>query len=145
MRNFRTTITSALVTLAVWTATVIPSRADTGTVRVLFSKAGVVAAVGNGTGVLTFHGKKYPFEVSGASLGVTLELSVSEFVGRAMNLRSPGDLAGSYTGDGIGGALAGGAGGVRLSNANGVALVLHGPKLGVALSANIIRITIAMK
>ena len=95
--------------------------------------------------MLTFHGKKYPFEVYGASFGATLELSVSEFVGRALNLRSPGDLAGTYTAAGAGGALVAGAGGVRLRNANGVVLALHGPKLGVALSANLVRITIAMR
>jgi hypothetical protein len=89
--------------------------------------------------------KKYPFEVYGASFGATLELSVSEFVGRALNLRSPGDLAGTYTAAGAGGALVAGAGGVRLRNANGVVLALHGPKLGVALSANLVRITIAMR
>ena len=142
MCNFRIAIMSALMTLAALTATVNPSQADTGTVHVLFSKAGVIAAVGNGTGVLTFHGKKYPFEVYGASFGATLELSVSEFVGRALNLRSPGDLA---TAAGAGGALVAGAGGVRLRNANGVVLALHGPKLGVALSANLVRITIAMR
>jgi hypothetical protein len=86
--------------------------------------------------------KKYPFEVSGASFGATLELSVSEFVGRALNLRSPGDLAGSYTAVGAGGALVGGLGGVRLRKADGVVLVLSGPKLGVALSANLIRMPV---
>ena len=108
MCNFRIATMFALMTLAALTATVNPSQADTGTVHVLFSKAGVIAAVGNGTGVLTFHGKKYPFEVYGASFGATLELSVSEFVGRALNLRSPGDLAGTYTAAGAGGALVAG-------------------------------------
>jgi hypothetical protein len=145
MCNFRIATMFALMTLAALTATANPSQADTGTVHVLFSKAGVIAAVGNGTGVLTFHGKKYPFEVYGASFGATLELSVGEFVGRALNLRSPGDLVGTYTAAGAGGALVAGAGGVRLRNANGVVLALHGPKLGVALSVNLVRITIAMR
>jgi hypothetical protein len=70
-------------------------------------------------GVLTFHGKTYPFEVSGASFGATLALTVSEFEGRALNLNSPGDLAGNY--------IAVGAGVARLRNRNGVTLVLHGP------------------
>ena len=95
MRDFRNAIASALMTLTIWTATANPSQADTGTVHVLFSKAGVIAAVGSGKGELTFHGKKYLFEVSGASLGATLGLSVTEFVGRALNLRAPGDLAGT--------------------------------------------------
>ena len=72
MQNFRGAMTCALMTLAIWMATANPSQADTGTVHVLFSKAGVIAAVGSGKGELTFHGKKYLFEVSGASLGATL-------------------------------------------------------------------------
>jgi hypothetical protein len=145
MRNFRSAIASALLTLAAWTATANPSQADTGTVHVLFSKAGVIAAVGNGKGELAFHGKKYLFEVSGSSLGATLGLTVSEFVGRALNLRTPGDLAGTYTAAGAGAALGAGAGAVRLRKANGVVLVLHGPKLGAELSASLARVTITMK
>ena len=89
MRDFRSVITSAFVALAAWTATVNPSQADTGTVRVLFGTAGVVAGVGDGQGTLTFHGKTYPFGVSGASFGATLALTVSELEGRALNLRTP--------------------------------------------------------
>ena len=70
--DFRSVITSAFLVLAAWTATVNPSQADTGTVRVLFGSAGVVAGVGNGEGTLTFHGKTYPIAVSGASFGATL-------------------------------------------------------------------------
>jgi len=114
MRDFRSAMASALMTLTIWTATATPSQADTGTVHVLFSKAGVIAAVGSGKGELTFHGKKYLFEVSGASLGATLGLSVTEFVGRALNLRAPGDLAGTYTAASAGAALVAGAGAARL-------------------------------
>ena len=112
--------------------------------RVLFGSAGVVAGVGNGEGRLTFHGKTYPFAVSGASFGATLALSVSEFEGRALNLRTPGDLAGNYIAVAAGGAIAGGVGVARLRNANGVVLVVRGPKLGVGLSVALARVTIRM-
>jgi hypothetical protein len=75
MRDFRSVITSAFLALAAWTSTVNPSEADTGTVRVLFGTSGVVVGVGNGKGTLTFHGKTYPFEVSGVSFGPTLTLT----------------------------------------------------------------------
>ena len=45
MGDFRGVIMSAFLTLAAWTATVNPSQADTGTVRVLFSAAGGRAAI----------------------------------------------------------------------------------------------------
>jgi hypothetical protein len=128
--------------LAAWTATVNPSQADTGTVHVLVSTAGVVAGVGDGKGTLTFHGKTYPFRVSGASFGATLALTVTEFDGRALNLRTPGDLAGNYTGVGAGGAIVGGIGVARLRNANGVILTVRGSKIGAGLSINLARVTI---
>ncbi len=144
MRDFRTAIASAFLALAAWTATVNPSQADTGTVHILFGTAGVVVGVGNGKGTLIFHGKTYRFEVSGASFGATLALTVSEFEGRALNLRSPGDLAGKYVALGAGGAVVGGMGVARLRNAKGVILVVRGPKLGAGLSVNLARVTISM-
>ena len=144
MGDFRSVIMSAFLTLAAWTATVNPSQADTGTVRVLFGSVGVVAGAGNGKGTLTFHGKTYPFGVSGASFGATLALTVSEFEGRALNLRTVADLAGNYIAVAAGGAVAGGVGVARLRNANGVILVVRGPKLGVGLSVALARVTITM-
>jgi hypothetical protein len=132
------------VALAAWTATVNPLQAETGTMRVLFGTAGVVVGVGNGKGTLTFHGKTYPFEVSGASLGATLALTVSELEGRVLNLRTPSDLAGNYIAVGASGAILGGVGVARLRNANGVILVVRGPKLGAGLSVNLARVTITM-
>ena len=144
MRDVRTVIGSAFLALAAWTAIVSPSQADTGTVRVLFGTTGIIASVGNGKGTLTFHGKTYPFEVSGVSFGATVALTVSELEGRALNLRTPGDLAGNYIAVGAGGALVGGIGVARLRNANGVILVVRGPKLGAGISINLARVTITM-
>jgi hypothetical protein len=144
MPDFRSVFTSAFLALAAWMATVNPSQADTGTVRILFGAAGVVAGVGKGQGTLTFHGKTYPFKISGASFGATVALTVSEYEGRALNLRTPGDLAGKYIAVGAGGAIAGGMGVARLRNANGVILVVRGPKLGAGLSVALARVTITM-
>ena len=122
-----------------------PSQAETGAVAVVFTKGGFIIGVGGGQGVLTFRGKKYPFTVSGMSVGFTIGASTSKFVGRALNLRSPGDLAGSYAVGGAGGALAAGAGAVQLQNANGVILQLSGPRIGVEASAAVGGVTITMQ
>ena len=122
-----------------------PSQAETGAVSVVFTKGGFIIGVGGGQGVLTFRGKKYPFTVSGMSVGFTIGASTTKFVGRALNLRSPGDLAGSYAVGGAGGALAAGAGAVQLQNANGVILQLSGPKIGVEASAAVGGVTITMQ
>ncbi|WP_024515778.1 hypothetical protein [Bradyrhizobium sp. Tv2a-2] len=145
MRDVLSVITSAFLALAAWTATVKPSQAETGTVRVVFGSAGVVAGVGSGEGTLTFQGKTYPFKISGASFGATLSLTVSEYEGRVLNLHSPGDLAGNYIALGAGGAIAGGIGVARLRNARGVIMVVRGPKLGAGLSVALARITITMR
>ena len=71
MRDVLSVITTAFLALAAWTATVNPSQADTGTVRVVFGAAGVVAGVGSGEGTLTFHGKTYPFPREGRSGGLS--------------------------------------------------------------------------
>ena len=94
-----------------------PSRAETGTIRAVFTSGGFIVGVGGGQGVLTFRGHHYPFTVSGMSVGATIGASTTEVVGRARNLHSPGDLAGTYSAIGAGIAVAGGAGGVALSNA----------------------------
>ena len=121
------------------------SRADTGAVSVVFTKGGFIVGVGGGQGVLTFRGHHYRFNVSGMSVGFTIGASTSKFVGRALNLRGPGDLAGSYAVGGAGGALAAGAGAVQLQNGNGVILQLSGPRVGVEASAAVGGVTITMQ
>src|SRR5215204_1873279 len=142
MRDFFRLVAYTFLTFTAWTAMGNRLQADAATVRVLFGTAGIVVGVGNGKGTLTFQGKTYPFEVSGASLGATLTQTASELEGRALNLRTPGDLAGNYIAIGAGGAIVGGAGVARLRNAKGVTLVVRGPKLGVGLSVNLARVTI---
>jgi hypothetical protein len=142
--GFRKLTAFAFLGLAAWMVAVNPSRADTGTVRVVFGTAAAVAGLGNGKGTLTLHGKTYPFQVTGVSLGASLALTVSEFEGRALNLRDPGDLAGDYLAIAAGGAIMGGMGVARLRNAKGVILTLRGPKLGAGLSVNLARVTITM-
>src|SRR5258707_15079784 len=129
-----------------WSAGIsTPLHAETGSVAVVFTKGGLILGVGGGEGVLTLRGKHYPFTVSGMSVGFTIGASTSKLVGRALNLRGPASIEGTYSAVGAGGALAGGAGGVQLQNANGVILQLSGPKVGVELSAAVAGVTIRLK
>jgi hypothetical protein len=122
-----------------------PSRAETGRVEVVFTKGGFVVGVGGGEGVLTLRGRHYPFTVSGMSVGFTIGASTTRMVGRALNLRGPASIQGTYSAIGAGGALAAGAGGVQLQNANGVILQLSGPKVGAELSAAVGGVTVRLK
>lgn len=119
--------------------------ADTGSVAVVFTKGGFIVGVGGGEGVLTLHGKRYPFTVSGMSLGATIGASTTKLMGRAYNVRGPQSIEGSYGVAGAGGAVVAGAGGVQLQNANGVILQLSGPKVGAELSAALGGVTIRLK
>jgi hypothetical protein len=121
------------------------SRAETGQVAVIFTKGGFIVGVGGGEGVLILRGKRYPFAVSGMSVGFTIGASTTKLVGRALNLNGPASIEGSYGVIGAGGAIAAGAGGVQLQNANGVILQLSGPKVGAEVSAAVGGVTIRLK
>ena len=123
-----------------------PSQAQTtGTVVVEVSRAGFIVGVGGGKGVLTFQGRRYPFTVGGLSVGFTVGASAAQLVGRALNLRQPSDLAGTYSAIGAGAAVAGGASGIRLQNAKGVVLELQGRRVGFDVSAGIGGVSITMQ
>ena len=122
-----------------------PSRAETGQVAVVFTKGGFIVGVGAGEGVLILRGKRYPFTVSGMSVGFTIGGSTTKLVGRALNVRGPASFEGTYGTIGAGGAVAAGAGGVQLQNANGVILQLSGPKVGAEVSAAVGGVTLRLK
>ena len=82
---------------------------------------------------------------SGMSFGATIGAATMELVGRARNLHSPADFAGTYSALGAGAAVAGGGAGIVLQNARGVVLELHGVKVGLQLSAAVGGVTITMR
>lgn len=141
----RRSVVAALFGVLASAAVATPALAEVGAVSVVFTKGGFIVGVGGGQGVLTFRGKRYPFTVSGMSVGFTIGASTTKFTGRALNLRTASDLAGSYAAGGAGGALAAGAGGVQLQNANGVILQLSGPRVGLEASAAVGGVTITMQ
>ena len=140
----RTLICSAALAVAALASVSTASQAETGSVRVVFTKGGFIIGVGGGRGILTFRGHHYPFVVSGMSFGATIGASTNHLVGRALHMHAPSDIAGTYSAIGAGVAVAGGAGGVALQNARGVVLELHGVKVGAELSAAVGGVTVTM-
>jgi len=126
-------------------APVTSSNAETGSVRVTFTKAGLIVGLGAGKGVLTLRGRHYPFSISGLGVGFTMGASTNQLVGKVMNLIDPSDIAGSYAAVGVGGAVAGGVGRVQLRNERGVILQLRGVKVGVEVSAAVSRVQVTME
>jgi hypothetical protein len=145
MSNYRIRSLGAALLLLSAFAFASPSQADTGTVRVVFTKGGLIVGVGGGHGVLHFRGHNYRFTVSGMSLGFTIGASTTNFTGQALNLQSPSDIQGTYNVIGAGGALAAGAGGVQLQNQKGVILQLAGGRVGVEVSAAVGGVTIMLQ
>ena len=94
----RRSIVLALFGMLTSAAVATPALAEVGRVSVVFTKGGFIVGVGGGEGVLTFRGRQYPFTVSGASIGFTVGASTTRLVGRALNLRAPGDIAGPSAG-----------------------------------------------
>ena len=146
MKKYRTRMMLvALLGLLASASLATPSQAEIGALRVVFTKGGFIVGVGGGEGVLVFRGKKYPFTVSGMSVGFTVGASTAKYVGRALNLKGPESIEGSYAAGGAGGAVAAGAGAVQLQNGNGVILQLSGPKVGAEVSAAVGGVTIRLK
>jgi hypothetical protein len=146
MKSYRTRLVAAALTALFAVGLAAPSKADTGAVRVVFTKGGIIVGAGSGRGVLVFKGRSYPFRVAGMSVGFTIGASTTNFHGHALNMRSPGDIQGSYAVAGAGGALAAGAGGVTLQNSQtGVVLQLAGGRVGVEMSAAVGGVTITLE
>ena len=123
------------------------SQAQTGQVglvQVSVFRAGFIVGVGGGEGTLTYQGGVYPFSVGGIGIGM-IGAAGANLTGRAYNLQSPLDIAGSYSAVGAGAAFVGGVKVVQLQNANGVMLELQGGEVGFELSLNLSGMTITMR
>ncbi len=122
-----------------------PSHAQTGSIRVIVTKAALVAGAGAGRGVLTYRGRDYPFRASGLSLGFAAGASINRLFGRVSYLDDVRNFPGVYSAVGLGAALAGGVGGVQLKNAKGVIITLEGAKFGLEASANLSAVKISLE
>ena len=88
-RTVPTLIRGAMLGLMAVASLSTASRAETGSIRVVFAKVGFIVGAGGGRGVLTFRGHNYPFRVSGMSLGITAGGSMNKFIGQALNSMPP--------------------------------------------------------
>jgi hypothetical protein len=97
--------------------------AQTPDAKVKISGKSLGAGVGFswGSGVLSYHGKEYPFTINGVSAG-DIGFSITELSGEVFNLKSLADFNGNYTSFGAGITVAGGAGGAMMKNQNGVVM-----------------------
>jgi hypothetical protein len=98
-------------------------RLPTGLVTLTLKSAALGVGASRGEGTLNFQGNNYPFTISGLSL---VDIGISNFTGagRVYDLRSPGDLAGTYGASQATFAIAGGVSAMSMKNDKGVSIVI---------------------
>jgi hypothetical protein len=121
------------------------ARADSGTITLRIYKAGFVVGGSAGSGVLTFHGRKYPLSIGGLSYGFTFGASETRFHGRVTHIRKASDVAGVYAQAGAGAAAVRGAQAVVLTNQSGAVLTLTGGQKGLIVSADLSGLALSLK
>lgn len=140
---FRVAVIASFAVMVAAVAT--PSKADTGSVRIEFVKAGWVIGGSLGSGTLTFQGRTYKLGIGGISAGLTFGASKTTLTGTARNVNRASDITGTYAAIGAGAAVAGGAREIRLKNGKGVVLSLRGASAGLSFDLDLSGMEITLK
>lgn len=122
-----------------------PAWADSGTISLRIVKAGLIIGGSAGSGVLNFHGRRYPLSIGGLSYGFTFGASETRFHGRVTNIRRPSDVEGVYAQAGAGAAAVRGAQAVVLTNQRGATLTLTGGQKGLIVSLDLSGLALSLK
>jgi lipid-binding SYLF domain-containing protein len=142
MLNFRT-ITIALAVLLA--GALSPARADSGTVRISFLKAGWVIGGNVGSGTLTFRGRTYPLTVGGMSYGFTFGGSQTNLRGVVSNIFQPSDIEGVYGAAGAGATVIRGPQAIVLTNQKGAVLQLSGTQTGLMVNLDVSGMALSLR
>ena len=135
---------AALVALAAF-AGVSAAHADDGFVSLVIYKGGWIIGGSGGTGVLTYHGRRYPLSTGGIDYGLVFGGSKTILRGRVSNIYSPSDVAGVYGAAGAGLAIGRGARAIVLTNQKGAVLELSGTQVGLMANADLSGLAITMR
>lgn len=113
------------------------ARADSGTVRLNFVKAGFVIGGAAGSGTLNFRGRTYRLAIGGLSYGFTFGGSQTYLHGRVSNIYRPQDIEGVYGAAGAGGTVIRGPQAIILTNQRGAVLELSGIQTGLMVNLDL--------
>ncbi len=119
------------------TALVSPARADVGTIRISFLKAGWIIGGTVGSGTLNFRGRSYPISIGGLSYGLTFGGSQTYLRGTVSNIFSPRDVEGVYGAGSAGAAIVRGPQAVVLTNQKGAVMQVAGTQTGLILNLDL--------
>jgi hypothetical protein len=115
-----------------------------GTLTISTTSIAVGIGVNWGIGILTTHGKRYPFALQGLEIG-GVGVSKVQATGQVYHLRQVTDFAGTYIAVMADAAVVQGAGLLTMRNQHGVVINLQSVQQGVKLTAGGEGITIKLK
>ncbi|MCW2276187.1 hypothetical protein GJ654_17880 [Rhodoblastus acidophilus] len=142
MRNWRRFWAAAIVAMGLGVA---PALADSGSIRLTIVKGGWFLGAHGGSGVLVFHGRRYPLSVGGIDAGLVFGLSKTDFHGRVTHIRAASDVAGVYGAGGAGAAVVVGARVIVLTNEKGAVLELQGRQIGLIANLDLSGLVISLR
>ena len=135
----------AIALAALFAAALSPARADEGTVRISFIKAGWVIGGTIGSGELYFRGRRYPLSIGGLSYGLTFGGSQTNLRGRVRNIYHPRDVEGVYGAGAAGAAIIRGPEAVILTNNKGAIMELAGTQTGLIVNLDLNGMAVSLK
>jgi hypothetical protein len=141
--GFRTIIVALMAFLAVGVSST--ARADSGTVRISFIKAGWVIGGSIGSGTLTFQGRTYPLSIGGLSYGFTFGGSQTNLRGTVSNIYRPSDIEGVYGAAGAGATVIRGPQAIVLTNQKGAVLQVSGNQTGLMVNLDLSGMALSLK
>jgi hypothetical protein len=121
------------------------ARADSGSISITVLKGGWIIGASGGSGVLYFHGRRYPLSIGGVSFGLVFGGSKTVLHGRVSHIYRPSDVAGVYGAGGAGAALGVGARAIVLTNEKGAVLTLTGHQVGLMANADLSGLAISLR
>ena len=142
MTLFRTVCVALAALLGVGLSS---ARADTGTVRISFIKAGWVIGGTIGQGTLTFRGRTYPLSIGGISWGLTFGGSQTNLRGTVRNIFRPQDIEGVYGAGAAGAAVIRGPQAVILTNQRGAVMELSGTQTGLMVNLDLNGMAVSLR
>jgi len=119
--------------------------ADEGSISFSVVKAGFIIGGSGGSGVLIFHGQRYPIGIGGLSYGFTFGASETRFHGTVSHIRRPSDVNGVYAAGNVGAAVGVGGQAIVLTNQNGAVLTLAGRSVGAIVSADLNGLVLSLR
>lgn len=138
-------VRTALLALVAVVGLSTASRADSGWVTLTIYKAGWIIGGSGGSGVLEFHGRRYPLSTGGIDYGLVFGGSKTVLRGRVSNIWRPSDVAGVYGAAGAGLAVGRGARAIVLTNQKGAVLELTGQQVGLLANLDLSGLAITLK